>query len=582
MTHRIFLVTILLAFLLITPVCSYANSVSLAKIQTTEMRRVVLGTDSISGVNYLTQDLMPITTGKNTIYVISSKFVIKNDIIIPENSVLCFQGGAIDGKHNLIGRGAYISGDLINVFGPDVFLLGEWNLQNISPDWFVGTDIEKLQKAFEVSISLRSSQITIDRTYDLTGGTIYLDRGFHSTDEISKWSRRNLIVSGSGEGRLIKEDPGFMFSAKSGSIDFDFNQIHFRGYLSNPSDLNTVVEMYVFDCRYLGNVRVSNSTFCHCGCVYYQTGGVSTPMQGVLSIGNQYLKNKCVMYANECWHSQFIGDTVEDGLTFIKGEKIGSSIRDLKITNCCVEGFYHENKPAIDLNCNASGLSIIDTYFEANYCSIKIPRYVSGIISGNTFHSRGSYIKKGVELHCIELADLEDIEITANNVVIDDDNMYMFYFDTTSPYYGQSQVLYGKNNAAGKTKLSNIPNKVKDLREVLSVLEKEYIRDITNNMKRAYPQIRSGKIIVSSCRGITTISISNLVISSPISSGTYSGNINQVKPFNSYLPIDGAIIDKDKNLMGTLFITSSGGIGLRMNQSGTYNGIITYPCARDI
>lgn len=578
MLQRNLFFSLLFAASLIVPVCSYADSDLQAVKQTATKYRVLLETNSVNGINTLTQDMMPITTGKNTIYVISSKFVITSDIIIPENSVLCFQGGTIEGEHNLIGRGTWISGDLINVFGLDVSLLGEWNLQNISPDWFVGTDIEKLQKAFDVSISNRSSQITIDRTYDLTGGTIYLDRGFHSTDEISKWSRRNLIVSGSGEGRLIKEDPGFMFSAKLGSIDFNFNQLHFRGYISNPSELNTIVDMYIFDCRYLGNVRVSNSTFCHCGCVYYQTGGVSTPMQGVLSIGNQYLKNKCVMYANECWHSQFIGDTVEDGLTFIKGEKIGSNIRDLKITNCCVEGFYHENKPAIDLNCNASGLSITDSYFEANYCSIKIPRYVSGIITGNTFHSRGPFIEKGLELHCIELASLKDIEITANSVVIDDENMYMFYFDTTSPYYGQSHVLYGNNGVAGKTKISNIPNKVKNLREVLSSLEKEYIRDITNNLKIAYPQIRSGKIIVSSYRGITTVSISNLAISSPITSGTYSGNIDQVKPFNSSLSIDGALIDKDKNLMGTLFVTSTGGIGLRMNQPGTYNGIITYPC----
>lgn len=575
LVQSILLNMMLLSTFTLNAITGNVNSIS-------DMHRVVLSENFVNGVNILTQSMISQNNGAKTIYIIRHHYHLVNDIIIPEDCVLFFDGGSVEGNHSLYGQGSYLNGLLFNVFGKDIAFSGNWFFQNISPDWFIGTDLEKMQKAFDVSIDKRSTQITIDRTYNLTGGTIYVGRGFHSQDEISEWSRRSLIITGSGEGRLIKEDPGFMFSAKSGSIDFEFNSLHFRGNISDPRDRKTITDMFVFDCRYLGNVRVSNSTFCHCGCVYYQTGGVSTPMQGVLSIGNQYLKNKCIMYANECWHSQFIGDTIEDGLSFIKGEKISSNIRDLKITNCCVEGFYHENKPAIDLNCNASGLSITDTYFEANYCSIKIPRYVSGIISGNTFHSRGSYIKKGVELHCIELADLEDIEITANNVVIDDDNMYMFYFDTTSPYYGQSQVLYGKNNAAGKTKLSNIPNKVKDLREVLSVLEKEYIRDITNNMKRAYPQIRSGKIIVSSCRGITTISISNLVISSPISSGTYSGNINQVKPFNSSLPIDGAIVDKDKNLMGTLFITSSGGIGLRMNQSGTYNGIITYPCARDI
>lgn len=565
---------VVLAFLSLGPFVSKANTYH-ADNRIVEKKRVLL--NSNNGVQTLNQQMMPLKKGANTVYIIQGSYRIEEDIRIPENSVLFFDGGSIVGNYALYGQNSYLSGELNNVFGTDISFSGNWYFQTISPDWFIGTDLEKLQKAVDVSIANRSSQITINRSYNLTGGTIYIDRGFHSKDEISKWSRRNMIFTGSGEGRLIKEDAGFMFSANSTSIDFEFDRIHFRGYIANASDLSTIKDMRVFDCRYLGNIRVLNCTFCHCGCVYYQTGGTKTPMQGVLSIGNQYMKNKCVMKANECWHSQFIGDAIEDGITFIQGENKGSNIRDLKITNSCVEGFYHENTAAIDLNCNASGLSITDTYFEANYCSIKMPRYVTGIISGNTFHSRGAFIKKGVELHCIELARIESLEVTANNIVVDDEKMVLFYFDTSSPYYSSSQILYGNNGVEGKSKMTNLQDKVKSLRLVLEAQEKYYVNDITGYLKIVFSQIKSGKVIISTYRGMTTISVSNLVVSGAINSGTYSGHSKEAKTFNQSLAVNGSLVDKDKNLMGLIFVTSSGDIGLRINQAGTYSGTITYP-----
>ena len=574
--HMRFKISLFLLALTLVPMVLRANTY-VPNDRILGKKRVFLYSNFDNSVQVLTQQMMPLKSGNNTIYVIRGNYRIDTNIKIPENCVLLFDGGSIVGNHDLYGQDSYIIGELINVFSTGVSFSGNWFFQTISPDWFIGNDIEKLQKAVDVSISNRSPQITIDRSYNLTGGTIYVDRGLHSKDEISKWSRRNLIFTGSGEGRLIKEDVGFMFSAKSTSIDFEFDRIHFRGYISNPSNLATVKDMYVFDCRYLGNIRVVNCTFCHCGCVYYQSGGVSTPMQGVLSIGNQYMKNKCVMRANECWHPQFIGDAIEDGITFIKGEKTGSNIRDLKITNSCVEGFYYENTAAIDLNCNAQGLSITDTYFEANYCSIKIPRFVTGIVTGNTFHSRGSFINKEVELHCMELARLENLEITANNIVVDDEKMILFYFDTSSPYYSQSQILYGNNGVAGKSKMTNFQDKVKNLRTLLEAQEKTYVNDITVYVKKEFPQIKSGKIIISTYRGMTTISVSNLVVSSAINSGTYSGHTKESKTFNQSLGVNTTLVDKDKNLLGLLFVTSSGDIGLRISQAGTYSGTITYP-----
>lgn len=563
--------SVLLVLVFLIPLVSYATPIA-TSAPFLDMRRVIL-----DGDNFLTQDMMPLKTGKNTIYIISTTLKIEKCITIPDNCVLLFEGGSIIGDGTLKGQGTYLRGMLLNVFDKQVKIDGSWNFQNISPDWFVGSDVEKVQKAFDVSIANRSTQIMIDRTYNLTGGTVYIDRGFHTADEISKWSRRDLIVSGTGEGRIIKEDPGFVFSANSASIDLEFNKIHFRGFLYEKRIFDIANDMCVFDCRYLGNIRVTSCTFCYCGCVYFQNGGVSTPMVGILSIGNQYSKNKCVMRANESWHSQFIGDAIEDGITFVESETVGSNIRDLKISNCCIEGFYNENTAAINLNCSASAISITDNYFEANYCSIRIPRYVSGTITGNAFHSRGRYIEKEKELHCIELARLTGMEITANNVVVDDEKMVLFFFDTSSPYYTQSHLLVGNNSVEGKTRVANRESKVRDLSSVLGLLEKKYTANITGKLMKVFPNIGKGNVFVSNYRGMTTISVSNLVVDGPISSGYYSGHSNEVKPYDSFFPINGAIVDKENSHMGNVIVTSEGNIGIRVDYPGIYNGIITYP-----
>lgn len=68
------------------------------------------------------------------------------------------------------------------------------------------------------------------------------------------------------------------------------------------------------------------------------------------------------------------------------------------------------------------------------------------------------------------MARLKGIEITANNVVVDDEKMVLFFFVTSSPYYSKSQILVGSNGVEGKTKLTNVPGKVKDIHSVVKEL----------------------------------------------------------------------------------------------------------------
>lgn len=61
------------------------------------MGMVILRKNLVSGVNTLTQSMMPVNTGGNTIYVIQYDFTISGSITVPDNSILRFDGGSISG-----------------------------------------------------------------------------------------------------------------------------------------------------------------------------------------------------------------------------------------------------------------------------------------------------------------------------------------------------------------------------------------------------------------------------------------------------------------------------------------------------
>lgn len=516
-------------------------------------------------------------TQANKIYVIHDDFVLSSNVTIPTNCVLEFDGGSISASssnNEITGQNTYIIGNLLNILSNSISLVGDWKFKSISPDWFIGTDIQKVQKAIDVAITNKSVQVDINRTYNLTGGTVYIERGIHSEDEISPYSRRDFIISGSGEGRFIKEDAGFMFSARSASIDIEFSKIHFRGYLTDPSDLSTIVDMKVFDCRYLYNIRVSNCTFCHCGCVYHQTGDTSVPMTGTLSLNNQYTKNKYVLQANECWHSQFVCDTIEDGLSAVEMEDENSNLRDFKIINCCIEGFYLTDTIALNFKGNLSSCSITDNYFEANYCSMRAVHALTGIITGNSFHSRGR-VDATKEVHCIELANCaNNLVVTGNNVVVNDANMYMFWFDTTSPYYVQSQLLIGENAAAKNTNISNVQDKIVILSSFIRDNNVKYANDIINIVKQSFPQITDGHVYLSRAGKQVTISVS-VTTNAAITSGSVNNYQDTCKPINNG-GYDQILIDKNTGNVGDIIINTSGTLYIKVPNAGTYFGVLSY------
>lgn len=88
--------------------------------------------------NVLTQDMI---NKSNTVYVIQYDFTLGEDITIPENCVLKFDGGSIsassgENMDTITGSNTGISAGLIKIFNTNVTLVGTWNVVEAYPEWF--------------------------------------------------------------------------------------------------------------------------------------------------------------------------------------------------------------------------------------------------------------------------------------------------------------------------------------------------------------------------------------------------------------------------------------------------------------
>lgn len=97
------------------------------------MGRIVLRKNLVNGVNTLTQSMI---NKSNTIYIVQYDFTLGEDITVPENCVLEFDGGSISGSHTLTGNNTGIQAGLIKIFGTDVIFAGTWNVVEAYPEWY--------------------------------------------------------------------------------------------------------------------------------------------------------------------------------------------------------------------------------------------------------------------------------------------------------------------------------------------------------------------------------------------------------------------------------------------------------------
>lgn len=130
---------------------------------------------SYKGVNVLTQDMM---SAANTKYVIKYDYTLAEDIIVPANCVLEFDGGSISGAHTLTGNNTGIEAGLVKIFGTDATLIGDYKVNLVYPEWFgaigdnVNNDTVAMQKAVDATCwrytNIRTVLLTEGKTYKIT------------------------------------------------------------------------------------------------------------------------------------------------------------------------------------------------------------------------------------------------------------------------------------------------------------------------------------------------------------------------------------------------------------------------------
>ena len=83
--------------------------------------------------NLLTQRML---NKANTIYHIQYDFELAENITVPTNCVLEFDGGSISGEYTVTGANTSIEAGLVKIFNTDVTLAETWNIAEAYPEWF--------------------------------------------------------------------------------------------------------------------------------------------------------------------------------------------------------------------------------------------------------------------------------------------------------------------------------------------------------------------------------------------------------------------------------------------------------------
>ena len=106
----------------------YYNEISSDKQRTLIQHKVVLDAEKP-----LKQEMLSL---ENTTYVLSSIITLAENITIPNNCILEFDGGLLQGKHTITGNNTVIKAGIENVFSPDITMKGSWNVTETYPEWF--------------------------------------------------------------------------------------------------------------------------------------------------------------------------------------------------------------------------------------------------------------------------------------------------------------------------------------------------------------------------------------------------------------------------------------------------------------
>lgn len=213
-------------------------------------KTIILKKNLVNGVNTLTQEMM---SAANTKYVIKYDYVLGENITVPTECILEFDGGSINGAYILTGLNTCIDADIISIFGTDVTLAGTWNVAEAYPEWFgaKGDGVNNDTPSFLSVINMQVPIFLSEKTYKLgsmlqiyTNFTLISEKGIITYSSIRAYDNNPTI--------LIK---GVKFTNISG------NAIELK-------DCNTTIENCIFE-----NIGISDADPTTYGHACYNNGG---------------------------------------------------------------------------------------------------------------------------------------------------------------------------------------------------------------------------------------------------------------------------------------------------------------------
>lgn len=129
---------------------------------TVQYKTKVLQKNVVNGVNTLTPAMI---SEANIKYIIKYDYTLSDDITVPANCVLEFDGGSISGEHTITGTNTGTEAGLIKIFNTDVTIAGTWNVEEAYPEWFgakgdgVTDDTTSIQKVIDSFIYTKLTKI---------------------------------------------------------------------------------------------------------------------------------------------------------------------------------------------------------------------------------------------------------------------------------------------------------------------------------------------------------------------------------------------------------------------------------------
>lgn len=325
------------------------------------MGRVVFKKNIVNGVNTLTQEMM---SDANTIYVIQYDFTLGEDITVPENCVLEFEGGSISGAYTLIGNNTAIEAPLYKIFNDDVLFNGSYNVKTLYAVWFGlipnNNQIEfgsKIQRIFNVISSIYPKTHWSTGHYfggillKITAGKYWATQEITIPDNLS-----GVTISGDTQESVIvinKVPEGntlFKHTTLEGLWEWKISNITFVSNNNRVFYLNCYYNSVIEDCSfYAGNNTIKLGLTC--GTRIKRCSFVTSIDTCILIDGSGYVGPDTTFFIEDCW-AQHIG-------TFIT--LLNSKGSEVHILNTTIE--YSDRAFIFNYVFNAT---FTNCYFEGN------------------------------------------------------------------------------------------------------------------------------------------------------------------------------------------------------------------------